>query len=98
MPLDAIPYNAFCICLCLMCAEREPLDCHRCLLVGRALAERGFKLGHILVDGTIEPHVTSEERLLARAGGSDDLFVPRVERLAAAYRRRTGRVAAPLKT
>ena len=23
-------------CLCLMCAEREPLDCHRCLLVGRA--------------------------------------------------------------
>jgi len=85
-------------CLCLMCAEREPLDCHRCLLVGRALAERGFKLGHILVDGTIEPHVTSEERLLARAGGSDDLFVPRVERLAAAYRRRTGRVAAPLKT
>ena len=27
--------------LCLMCAEREPLDCHRCLLVARALAERG---------------------------------------------------------
>src|SRR6185503_16806022 len=24
--------------ICLMCAEREPLDCHRCLLVGRALA------------------------------------------------------------
>ena len=23
--------------VCLMCAEREPLDCHRCLLVARAL-------------------------------------------------------------
>src|SRR6516165_1595401 len=98
MPLDAIPYNAFCICLCLMCAEREPLDCHRCLLVGRALAERGFELGHILVDGTIEPHVTTEERLLAQAGGSDDLFATRAERLAAAYRRRAGKAAAHLET
>jgi uncharacterized protein (DUF488 family) len=31
--------------LCLMCAEREPLDCHRCLLVTRALAERGLAVG-----------------------------------------------------
>jgi uncharacterized protein (DUF488 family) len=42
--------------VCLLCAEREPLDCHRCLLVGRALAERGLTLGHIRPDGTIEPH------------------------------------------
>ena len=26
--------------VCLMCSEREPLECHRCLLVARALAER----------------------------------------------------------
>ncbi len=31
--------------LCLMCAEREPLDCHRCLLLGRRLAERGLVAG-----------------------------------------------------
>src|SRR5262249_3423694 len=37
--------------VCLFCAEREPLDCHRCLLVGRALAERGLALGHIRPDG-----------------------------------------------
>src|SRR6516162_9586134 len=37
--------------VCLLCAEREPLDCHRCLLVGRALAERGLALGHIRGDG-----------------------------------------------
>ena len=51
--------------LCLMCSEREPLDCHRCLLVGRALARRGFTIGHILGDGSIEPHSATEERLLA---------------------------------
>jgi uncharacterized protein (DUF488 family) len=75
--------------VCLMCAEREPLDCHRCLLVARALAERGLAVGHILHDGTIEPQQATEQRLLALAGEGDDLFVTgQNERLAAAYRRR----------
>jgi uncharacterized protein (DUF488 family) len=78
----------------LMCAEREPLDCHRCLLVGRALAERGIALGHILIDGTIEPHAATEDRLMGGAGGSDDLFGGRADRLAAAYQARAGKVAA----
>jgi uncharacterized protein (DUF488 family) len=75
--------------VCLMCAEREPLDCHRCLLVARSLAERGLTIGHILHGGTIEPHAATEQRLLALTGASDDLFVTgQDERLAAAYRRR----------
>jgi uncharacterized protein (DUF488 family) len=83
--------------VCLMCAEREPLDCHRCLLVARALKERGLTLGHILVDGTIEPHAATEERLLGPAGAADDLFGSRADRLAQAYRARTRKVAAHLK-
>ena len=83
--------------LCVMCAEREPLDCHRCLLVGRALAERGFTLGHILIDGTIEPHAATEDRLLGGAGEADDLFGARAERLAHAYRARARKVAAHFK-
>jgi uncharacterized protein (DUF488 family) len=80
--------------VCLMCAEREPLDCHRCLLVARALAERGLTIGHILHDGTVEPHGATERRLLALTGASDDLFVTgQEERLAAAYRRRARLVA-----
>jgi uncharacterized protein (DUF488 family) len=80
--------------ICLMCAEREPLDCHRCLLVARALAERGLVIGHILHDGTIEAHAATEERLLALDGADADLFVTgHRERLAAAYRRRGHAVA-----
>ena len=56
--------------LCLMCAEREPLECHRCLLVARALAKRGLAPGHILADGTVEPHAATEERLLGLGGRS----------------------------
>jgi uncharacterized protein (DUF488 family) len=83
--------------VCLMCAEREPLDCHRCLLVGRVLAERGLTLGHIRADGTIESHAATEERLLALAGHDADLFRDRAERLAHAYRRRAQAVAARLQ-
>ncbi len=80
--------------LCLMCAEREPLDCHRCLLVTRALAARGVAVGHILHDGAIEPHGATEQRLLALDGAASDLFATgHGERLAAAYRRRAGAVA-----
>ncbi len=82
--------------LCLLCAEREPLDCHRCLLIGRALAKRGLSLGHILGDGRIESHPDTEERLLAGSGAAAaDLFQDRPARLAEAYRRRARAMAAP---
>jgi len=80
--------------VCLMCAEREPLDCHRCLLVARRLAERGLTIGHILHDGTVEPHAATEQRLLALDGEAGDLFAAgQDERLAAAYCRRARAVA-----
>ena len=79
---------------CLMCAEREPLDCHRCLLIARALAARGLGVGHILADGTIEPHAATEDRLLAVTKSDADLFASdRAARLADAYRRRAGKAA-----
>ena len=87
--LDRLLADAARARVCLMCAEREPLDCHRCLLVARALAERGLTIGHILHDGTVEPHAATEQRLLALTGASDDLFVTgQDEQLASAYRHR----------
>ncbi len=88
--LDAASHSR----VCLMCAEREPLDCHRCLLVTRKLAERRLAVGHILHGGTIEPHADTERRLLGLDGEDCDLFAAgQDERLAAAYRRRAHAVA-----
>lgn len=96
--LDRLVADAAHARICLMCAEREPLDCHRFLLVARRLAERGLKIGHILDDGSIEPHTVTEGRLLGldRHGQSEDcdLFTPgQSDGLAAAYRRRARAVA-----
>jgi uncharacterized protein (DUF488 family) len=51
--------------IALLCAEKEPLDCHRTLLVSRRLVERGARVAHILADGGLEPHADTEARLLA---------------------------------
>ena len=78
-----------------MCSEADPLDCHRCLLVGRALAEAGNEVRHILASGDIISHTLAEERLLALEGLAepDLLSASRDERLAEAYRSRCRRVA-----
>ncbi|HEY6716863.1 MAG TPA: DUF488 domain-containing protein [Reyranella sp.] len=73
--------------LCLMCAEKEPLDCHRTVLVSRRLAEHGVAVDHLLADGGMRPHREVEEALLAKNGGPD-LFEDRTARLARAWQAR----------
>jgi uncharacterized protein (DUF488 family) len=50
--------------IALMCAEKDPILCHRTILVCRQLRDCGLKIGHILDDGSIEEHGDSVRRLL----------------------------------
>jgi uncharacterized protein (DUF488 family) len=62
--------------IALLCSERNPLDCHRCLLVGRALAERGISVSHILDDGRIFSQADIEDKLLELPGGTRRTCLP----------------------
>lgn len=42
--------------IALMCAEKDPLNCHRAILVARELAEIGVDIRHILDNGQLETH------------------------------------------
>lgn len=78
----------------MMCAEKEPLDCHRTILVARQLHESGCEVAHILADASVEPHAVSQRRLLAELGISElDMFRDRAEALADAYRLRGQQIA-----
>jgi uncharacterized protein (DUF488 family) len=94
--LDRVLQGAAHYRIALMCAEREPLDCHRFLLVSRHLRERGVRLCHILADGSIEAQETTESRLLRQTGlGADSLFAelpPPPEAIARAYDIRSGKL------
>lgn len=39
-------------CIALLCSEEDPAVCHRAVLVGRVLRERGYDVEHIRGDGT----------------------------------------------
>lgn len=82
--------------IALMCSEHNPLDCHRCLLVGRALKERGASVAHILSNGSLRTHDQVEDDLRAIAGQNQsqtDMLSTADERLASAYRYQARRVA-----
>ena len=44
--------------IALVCSEGDPQDCHRRLLVGKVLADRGIELRHILPDGRIRTELS----------------------------------------
>lgn len=50
--------------IALMCAEKEPIDCHRTILVARNLDLNGFEIKHILEDGSVINHKEIDEMLL----------------------------------
>lgn len=81
--------------LVLMCAEKEPLDCHRTILVSKALARRGASIMHILIDGSLEHHEATMNRLIDRLGkaGQTDFFLSETEQLENAYRIREREIA-----
>lgn len=59
--------------IALMCAERDPIDCHRFLLIARHLAARDIPVAHILANGEIEEHEKTE-RCYRGSDGTGDLF------------------------
>lgn len=80
--------------IALMCAEKDPLECHRALLVARKLFETGIPVNHILADGTIESHEAMESRLLAICKLPEgDMFKSREEFVVEAYSIQGERVA-----
>ena len=76
----------------LMCAEQEPLECHRTLLVACVLAGRGVVIKHILPDGRLELHESTLERLLNEPN-QEDLFLSREDRLAKALAKQEERIS-----
>lgn len=55
--------------IALMCTEKEPIDCHRAILVARAFEQRGIQVKHILPSGNILTQDALNEQLL-------DLYFP----------------------
>lgn len=81
--------------IALMCTEKEPLECHRTLLVGRALVERGVVVEHILAGGNLENHDAAMDRLMDhfKLPRNGDMLRSRTDVIADALTRQARKVA-----
>ncbi len=82
--------------IAVMCAEKDPLDCHRMILVARHLAARGVEIRHILADGSLESQRDAERRLVRAMRIERTLFEPDLseeEMIQRAYEKRAGQIA-----
>jgi hypothetical protein len=78
--------------IALLCAEADPLECHRFAMVAVHFVRTGYQVHHILKDKSLLTHEKAEERLLEKYQKrlpQPSLFQPNVDekdRLEAAYR------------
>lgn len=70
----------------LLCAEKDPLTCHRAILVSRSLESLGMNVRHILEDGALESHADAVQRLLYELKiGETNLFASEAQLIEDAY-------------
>ena len=87
--------------IALLCAEKDPINCHRSLLITRHIALQHTDIKHIHHDGKLESHTEFENRLQNAAGiESMPLFddeANKGETLNAAYKKHSKKVAFTIK-
>ena len=78
----------------IMCAEKDPLTCHRTVLVTHFTRDLFSDTMHILEDGSVESRAEADLRLLREYKlEKEDFFSPYEERLAHAYSKRAEKIA-----
>lgn len=58
--------------IALLCAEKDPITCHRTILVCREFRGQQVLIRHVLADGSAEEQSDTEERLLKLTGLSEE--------------------------
>ena len=80
--------------IALMCAEKDPINCHRTILICKYLKKYQIKIYHIIDANTYEDHTKTEFRLMKLFHlEQPDLFMKDSERLEEAYSMQEGKIA-----
>lgn len=79
--------------IALMCAEKDPITCHRMILVCREMRSIADQINHILADGKIETNSEAEDRLMNVLRIVPDMFKNKSECIEEAYDKQGLRIA-----
>jgi len=81
--------------LAIMCSEKNPIECHRTILISRVLEEEGLEVKHILNDTEVIEHIQIEEQLQKKFKLEPLLFDAenaKRERIEEAYKKQEERI------
>ena len=82
----------------MMCAEKDPLTCHRTILVARVLKDE-YEIRHIVSEESVLTHAELERQLLTRWDmAHPELFQDEAEVLNEAYRKQSEEIAYSVST
>jgi uncharacterized protein (DUF488 family) len=80
--------------IALMCAEKDPINCHRMILICRNLKDVGIRICHVLDNDEVETQFESEKRLLKLFKfDQQELFRTEQEQLKQAYDNQSEKIA-----
>lgn len=80
--------------IALMCAEKDPVNCHRTILICKYLKQYEIQISHILDAENCEEHSETEYRLMKLFNlEQPDFFMKDTDRLAEAYSRQEEKIA-----
>ena len=79
--------------IALMCAEKDPITCHRMILVSRELRSVVDQINHILSNGNIETNEEAEDRLLNMFRIVPEMFKDRSKCVEEAYDKQGQKIA-----
>lgn len=80
--------------IALMCAEKDPINCHRTILICKELKKYKIRISHIIDANTAEDHTETEYRLMKLFNlEQPSLFMKDSERLEEAYFRQGEKIS-----
>ena len=80
--------------IAIMCAEKDPINCHRTILICKQLKNNNIQIIHIIDSNTTENHTETEFRLMKLYRlDQPDLFMKDSEKLEEAYNRQGEKIA-----
>ena len=80
--------------IAIMCAEKDPINCHRTILICKQLKNNNIQIIHIIDSNTTENHTETEFRLMKLFRlDQPDFFMKDSERLEEAYNRQGEKIA-----
>lgn len=80
--------------IAMLCSEKDPIVCHRMILICHALKDSLLNINHILEDGALESLAEAERRLMQHLKMAEaTLFESREELIERAYRVQAEKIA-----